>query len=59
MKKFLFFAIMAVVFGACNNNEPALENNLTYADGNLTFVYSLSAKDGNIKNTFTKSLIYC
>ena len=54
MKKYLLFAIMAGLLCSCNNNEPALENNLTYADGNLTFVYSLSAKDGNIKNTFTK-----
>lgn len=54
MKKIIMLALIAVIFIACNNNEPTFDDGLTYADGDLTFTYSLSDKEGNIKNTFTQ-----
>ena len=53
-KFFLLFAVLAVIFVACNNNGPTFDDSLTYAEGYLTFTYSLSDKEGNIKKTFTQ-----
>ena len=49
--KIFLFSVLALLFAACNNNEP--ENNVkTYSQGDLTFSYYLSDIKKNIRNSY-------
>jgi len=51
--KIILFSVLALLFAACNNNEPE-KGSQSYTINELTFTYYLSDLEGNIKNTFSK-----